>query len=240
MSQSSVREHRMPWGALVLERPARQPDHNCSGPGHVSNEMSHWKCQRGRIRRAPPGLSGRTRTLDEERRDESQSDHERRTPQRSVHGSEQCRENESGQREQHRRCVEHHHRSRHIVAGEAPGMPRDDINPAVAYAELLPEISAKPLAPAMNADRRPAERKSMAAGVKAVTEVVVVAVPEARVQQPDLMQRTRAIGGVAGADVIDEGSVDLRVPMLEIATHGPRPEAGAGRGDIVTLDGGNL
>ena len=70
-----------------------------------------------------------------------------------------------------------------------------------------------------------------------VAEVVVAAIAERLVEKADLVQRARAIGRVAGADVIDVVAANATVALLEIAAHHAGPEAGVRRCVVVALRG---
>ena len=119
-------------------------------------------------------------------------------------------------------------------------MAGHDVEPAVADAELLPKVATEPLAPAVNAYGIATEGQLVAAAVQPIAQIVVVPVSHPFIEQPDLVESTREVGGVACAHVIDEAAADARIPMLEIASGRSRPEAGATPGDVVPLRGRNL
>ena len=112
------------------------------------------------------------------------------------------------QGDQHGRRVQDHHGSRNIVAGHAPRVPGDHVEPPISDTELLSKVTAEPLAPHVDTRGSATERQPVACLVQAVAQIVVVAVSKALVEKPNLMQRTRAIGGIPRAHVIDEASLN--------------------------------
>src|SRR5205807_9429962 len=104
----------------------------------------------------------------------------------------------------------------------------------------LSEIAAKVLPPAMDAFRLAAEHQPVAPVAEAVAQVVVVPITQSFVEEPGLVQRGSAVGGIACADVVDTWGPDARIPVLEIPAHGACPESGARRRHVVSLDGGDL
>ena len=136
------------------------------------------------------------------------------------------------------RAVRHHQRAGHVVSADAVRMPGEEVEASVADAVLLPQVAGDIFAPAVHAQRLAAEDEPMSGRREPVAQIVVAAVAERLVEQADLVQRARAIGGVPGADVIDFVTANATVALLEIAAHHPGPEAGVRRCVIVALRGG--
>ena len=93
-------------------------------------------------------------------------------------------------KQQHR--VQHHVRRRHGVAAKSQAMPRDHVDPAVAEAVLLNEIRHQPAAPVMSAAGLATESESVAVLGQSIAHVVVVAITQLLVEEPDCVERGRS------------------------------------------------
>src|SRR4029453_4995752 len=101
-------------------------------------------------------------------------------------------------------------------------MPGNDIDSAVADAELLSKGASEALAPAVHAEGVPTECELVAVALQPVAQIVVVSIAHALVEKPDLVKGAREVGGVGRAHVVHKSAVDLRVAMLG-APSGPSP-----------------
>ena len=85
--------------------------------------------------------------------------------------------------------MQHHDRPGRRPRGTVR-MAGQDVEPAVPDAELLPQVTSKPLAPAVKAYSIATEGQLIAASVEPIAQVVVVPISHPFIEQPDLVEST--------------------------------------------------
>ena len=124
--------------------------------------------------------------------------------------------------------LQHHREARHIVTCDALRVPCHEVEAAVSKPILLPRVVDDAFAPVVNALGIVAIRQAITSADQAVAEVVVVAVAQVLVEEPDVEKRRSPVDGVPRAHVIGRGR-ETAITKRQIERHHARPDVAGQR-----------